>query len=89
MSAPLSDALYISRPICSIGTVDRGKLTADSHAYIPRRGKAPPIDPFTAEDIGITFDNWLPILERAAFWNEWTPEESVMQLAGHLRGRAL
>ena len=80
---------YISRPICSIGTVDRGKLTADSHAYNPRRGKAPPIDPFTAEDIGITFDDWLPILKQAAIWNEWTPEESLMQLAGHLRGRAL
>ena len=63
LSAPLSDALYISKPICSIGTVDCGKLTADSHAYIPRSGKAPPIDPFTAEDIGITFDDWLPILE--------------------------
>ena len=31
----------------------------------------------------------LPILERAAIWNEWTPEESLMQLAGHLRGQAL
>ena len=79
----------ISRPISSVGTVDQGKLTADGHAYIPQHGKAPPIDPFTAEDIGITFDDWLPILERAAIWNEWTPEESLMQLAGHLRGRAL
>ena len=86
LSTPLSDALYISKPICSIGTVDCGKLTADSHAYIPRRGKAPPIDPFTAEDIGITFDDWLPILERVTIW---TPEESLMQLAGHPRGRAL
>ena len=55
--------LYVSRPISSVGTVDQGKLPADGHAYIPRRGKTPPIDPFTAEDIGITFDDWLPILE--------------------------
>ena len=89
LSTSLSDMLYVSRPISSVGTVDQGKLTLDGHAYIPRCGKAPPIDPFTAEDIGITFDDWLPILERAAIWNEWTPEESLMQLAGHLRGRAL
>ena len=89
LSTSLSDMLYVSRPISSVGTVDQGKLTTDSHAYIPRRAKAPPIDPFTAEDIGITFDDWLAILERAAIWNEWTPEQSLMQLAGHLRGRAL
>ena len=35
------------------------------------------------------FDNWIPILEQAASWNGWTEEESLMQLAGHLRGRAL
>ena len=56
---------------------------------IHRRGKAPPIDEFTAEDRHITFDDWLPILERAATWNGWSKEESLMQLAGHLRGRAL
>ena len=76
LNTSLSDTLFISRPISSIGTVNHGKLTAEGHAYTPRRGKAPPIDPFTAEDIGITFDDWLPILERAATWNEWAPEES-------------
>ena len=72
LSTSLSDMLYVSRPISSVGTVDQGKLPADGHAYIPGRGKAPPIDPFNAEDIGITFDDWLPILERAAIWNEYT-----------------
>jgi len=43
-----------------------------------RHGKAPPIDSFTAEDITITFDDCLLTLERAAAWNEWTPEESLM-----------
>ena len=54
------------RPICYIATVDRGKLSADSYAYITQHEKAPPIDLFAAEDIGITFDDWLPILEQAA-----------------------
>jgi len=31
----------------------------------------------------------LPILEQAAIWNKWTSEESLMQLDGHLRDRAL
>ena len=57
LSTSLTDALYVSRPICSVGTTDRGKLTGDSYAHHPRRGKAPPIDPFTAKDIGITFDD--------------------------------
>ena len=89
LSTSLSDTLLTSRPISSIGMVNHGKLTAEGQTYTSRRGKAPPIDPFTAENIRITFDDWLPILERAAVWNEWTPEESLMQLAGHLRGRAL
>jgi len=37
----------------------------------------------------ITFDGWLPLLERAAKWNEWLSKESAMQLAGHLRRRAV
>ena len=54
-----------------------------------RRGKAPPIDPFTAEDKEVRFDDWIPTLERAATWNNWLEEETLMQLAGHLRGKAL
>ena len=55
---------------------------------VQRRGKAPPIDSFTGEDNEIRFDDWLPTLERAATWNDWT-EDEVIQLAGYLRGRAL
>ena len=51
-----------------------------------RRGKAPPIDLFTAESIGNTFDDWLLTLERAATWNGWTSDETLMQLSGHLKG---
>ena len=49
-----------------------------------RRGKAPPVDPYDGENSEIQFDDWLPALHRAAMWNEWTDEESLVQLAGHL-----
>ena len=71
----LSDIVSISRPICSTGT---SKLLTASNAYISRRGKAPPVDSFMAEDVKTTFDDWLLTLERAAMWNDWTPEESLM-----------
>ena len=54
----------------------------------PRRGKAPPIDPFDGERAE-TFDDWLPTLQRAAVWNGWSEEETLMQLAGYLCKRAL
>ena len=54
-----------------------------------RRGKAPPIGEFSGEDLECQLDDWLPSLERASTWNAWTPEERLMQLAGHLKGRAL
>ena len=37
----------------------------------------------------MTMDDWLPSLHRAAEWNQWTNEEKLIQLAGHLQGRAL
>ena len=63
LSTSLSDTLFTSRLISSVGTVNHGKLTAEGQTYSSHRGKAPPIDSFTAEDIRITFDDWLPILE--------------------------
>ena len=54
-----------------------------------RKGKAPPVDPFTGEDPEVRFVDWLPALTRSSWWNEWTPEESLMQLAGHLQRHAL
>ena len=54
-----------------------------------RRGKAPPVDSFSAEDSDIIFDDWLPSLQRAADWNRWSERETLIQLAGYLRGRAL
>ena len=55
----------------------------------PRRGRAPPIDKFSGESPEIRLDDWLPSLQRAASWNKWTEEEQLIQLAGHLKGRAL
>ena len=54
-----------------------------------RRGKAPPVDPFSGEDEGIRLNGWLPALARASTWNVWSEEGQLLQLAGHLRGHAL
>lgn len=43
---------------------------------------------FTGEDSELMLDNWLPMLGRAAKWNGWTPDELMIQLARHLKGRA-
>ena len=53
-----------------------------------RRGKAPPVELFTGEDPENCLDDWLPTPQRAARWNHWTPGELLIQLAGHLKGRA-
>ena len=55
----------------------------------PRRGKAPPVDQFTGENVEVQLEDWLPALERAAAWNGWSQSDRLLQLAGHLRGRAL
>ena len=70
-----------TRPRCS-ATMGTAGVAA------PRRGKAPPVDSFTAENKEIRLDDWLPTLDRAATWNGWS-EGRLIQLAGHLRGRAL
>ena len=54
-----------------------------------RRGRAPPIEFFSGEDLAITVDDWLPSLERASSWNGWSTSEKLMQLPGYLKGRAL
>ena len=46
----------------------------------------PVIDPYTGEDPD---DDWLPAQKRAASWNDWSEAETLIQLAYHLRGRAL
>ena len=63
-------------------------LSEESTVSLGRQGKAPPVDAYTGSDPELQFDDWLPTLERAAKWNNWSDEEKVMQLAGHLRGKA-
>ena len=84
--SPVSD----SDPHESVSVTTRpGGGPAHTTGRRPRRGKAPPVDPFTGEEPETHLDDWLPSLKRAATWNEWTEEELLLQLAGHLRGRAL
>lgn len=49
---------------------------ASSHSLVPasilQRGKAPPVDAFSGETTGISFDDCYPSLRRAADWNQWT-----------------
>ena len=66
-------------------SVESGSVPAPSRV---RRGKAPPVDPFTGEDPECRLDDWLPTLRRAADWNGWTEGDMLIQLAGHLKGRA-
>ena len=58
-------------------------------ANVHRCRKAPPVEQFTGDKQDELLDDWLPTLERAGVWSAWRDEELLMQLAGHLRGRAL
>ena len=69
------------------GAEDEGVQRTDRTRV--RRGKAPPIDTFTGEDAESRLDDWLPTLQRVADWSGWTPDDLLIQLAGHLKGRAL
>lgn len=70
-------------------TITPGRQTSHTPSSGPRRGKAPPVDSFTGEDVAVQLEDWLPSLERVARWNGWSPEDQLLQFAGHLRGRAL
>ena len=52
-----------------------------------RKGKAPPVDLFTDEGSDVLWEDWLPTLERTATWNNWTENEKLLQLAGHLQNK--
>ena len=68
----------------SEGETESSLPTPSTH----RRGRAPPVEMFNGEDSENTLDDWLPSLTRAADWNGWTKPELLIQLAGHLKGRA-
>ena len=54
-----------------------------------RRGKAPPVNEFSGDEPECLLEDWLPSPERASLWNGWSEEEKMIQLVGHLKGRAL
>ena len=58
-----------------------------STAQFSQKGKAPPVDLFTGES-DVLWEDWLPTLERTATGNNWTENEKLLQLTGHLRGKA-
>jgi len=59
----LSNTPFIHRHISSIGIANCDRITPDNPVSMPCHGKTPPIDLFTAEDITITFDDWLLTVE--------------------------
>ena len=54
-----------------------------------RKGEAPSLEPFIGVGVDILFDQWLPSFERVAIWNGWGEAEKLIQLAGHLKDKAL
>ena len=75
----------------TVATVVQDSTVQETHDTVvsSRRGKAPLVEPYTGENPDILWEEWLPIFERAASWNGWTEQERLLQLAGHLRGKAL
>ncbi len=68
--------------------IPEARILSQSSTIRKRKGQAPPIDHFSGEQTEMRLDDWLPSLERAARWNQWTEEEYLIQLAGHLKGKA-
>ena len=46
------------------------------------------MEPFTGEGVDTLFEEWLLTFEWMATWNSWSEPEKLLQLAGHLRGKA-
>ena len=58
----------------------RRTVRVDSPSPMPptgHRGKAPPIDAFDGESLEVKFDDWYPMLQRAATWNGWSEQETL------------
>ena len=47
------------------------------------------MDPFDGESPEVFFKDWILALQRAAEWYGWNERETLIQLVGHLHGRAL
>lgn len=88
---PLLDNVLLSHvPDTSQPTIRcRGDMGTVITSGQVRRGKAPPVECFSGDDADVTWDDWLTTLERAATWNGWSESEKLLQLAGHLKGKAI
>ena len=74
-------------PVRAESVLDISTTSTSASESRPRR-KAPPVDPFTGENLASTLDDWLPSLQTATTWYAWSEDEKSMQLGGHLCGRA-
>ena len=86
-AVPTTTTSTVIPPVASLPEGGRSAAVSTS-TVTKRRGKAPPIDKFSGEDTGVSFDDWLPSLSRVAEWYGWSGEESLLQLAGYLHGKA-
>ena len=73
----------------SLASTVGGGVAAQTRESHRQRGRAPPVSEITGEDPEYILEDWLPLLEQASQWNNWTEEERLMQFAGHLCGQAL
>ena len=72
-----------------VGLSDPSESTVAVHVEpVKRCGKVPPLDVFEGENAEIRFEHRLLSLEQAGPRNGWTPDEKLIQLAGHLQGKA-
>lgn len=82
-------------PLCNHllqATAPATMLTTSAKApamNVGRRGKASPVDQFSGDHPDLTFNDWLPTLERAAQWNEWTEAELCCNLWGTYGGESV
>ena len=63
--------------------------TSVSQATTRHKGQGPPSRFLYWKDPELRLDDWIPALLRASKWYGWSEDEVLIQLAGHLRGRAL
>ena len=90
---PMHSTAVTPHPPVSVRSAHIDETPVDTHythaSGLIRRGKAPPVNEFSGEDPDILLEDWLPSIERASEWNGWSEEDRMIQLAGHLKGRAL
>ena len=78
---PVESASVLSSPRAGIAELG---VTAE-----PRTPAGQPVEGRLHLSTQTNFEDWLPALQHSSKWNVWSDEETLLQLAGHLRGRAL